>query len=131
MSNRVTQAQVESRRIGMSLWFPRRGAARLAGLCCLSICLLVLTTGCNTPRSAEMAEVSGRVLYHGEPLPGGRVTFVSKGGQTFSGSGNIDEKGNYKVEAPVGDVTVSVDNRMLGGVPVKRKGKSSEPAKKP
>jgi hypothetical protein len=78
-----------------------------------------------------MAEVSGRVLYGGKPLPGGRVTFVSKSGQTFSGSGNIDEKGNYKVEAPVGDVMVSVDNRMLGGVPVKQKGKSGEPAKKP
>jgi hypothetical protein len=114
----------------MSLWFRRRAAARLAGLGCLSICLLVLTAGC-TPRSVEMAEVSGQVLFRGKPLPGGRVTFVSKSGQTFSGSGNIDEKGNYKVEAPVGDVTVSVDNRMLGGAPVKRKGGSGEPAKKP
>jgi len=79
-----------------------------------------------------MAEVSGQVLYRGKPLAGGRVTFVSKGEQAFSGSGNIDEKGNYKVEAPVGEVTVSVDNRMLGGAPVKsRKGKGGAPAKKP
>lgn len=59
------------------------------------------------------------------------MIFVSKGGQAFSGSGNIDEKGNYKIEAPVGDVAVSVDNRMLGGAPTGRRGKAGGPAKKP
>jgi len=86
---------------------------RLTLLGCLSVGLLGLATGCPKPKSIEMAQVSGKVLFRGQPLPGGRVTFVSQAGQAFTSGGNIDENGNYKVEAPVGDVKVSVDNRML------------------
>jgi hypothetical protein len=68
-----------------------------------------------------MAEVTGKVTYKGQPLPGGRVTFVSKGKQTFTGGGNIDENGNYKLEAPVGDVKVAVETKSLAGA-VGRKG---------
>jgi hypothetical protein len=75
-----------------------------------------------------MAEVSGKVLFRGEPLPGGRITFVSKGGQAFTGGGNIDENGQYKVEVPIGEVKVSVDNQMLA--PPTRRG-SSPPAQMP
>jgi hypothetical protein len=78
----------------------------------LPCCLLVLAAGCSSNRSREHVEVSGRVLYNGQPLPGGRVMFVTVAG-AFSSSGNIDEQGNYKVQAPVGEVMIAVDNRML------------------
>jgi hypothetical protein len=40
------------------------------------------------------------------------VSFVAvKGG--FVSSGPIDENGNYQIKAPVGDVEISVMNRML------------------
>jgi hypothetical protein len=77
----------------------------------LPLCLLAL--GCSGGSgSVEYAEVTGRVLYDGKPLPGGTVTFLAvKGG--FSGGGAIDENGNYKAEAPVGPVLIAVENRML------------------
>jgi hypothetical protein len=113
----------------MPLCFAQPGAVRLALLGCLSLGLLGLATGCSRPKSVEMAEVSGKVLFRGQPLPGGRVSFVSKAGQAFTSGGNIDENGNYKVEAPVGEVKVSVDNRMLGAAPARRG--PSAPASKP
>lgn len=57
--------------------------------------------------------MTGRVLFDGKPLPGGEVTFVTvKDG--FASKGIIDEKGNYTISAPTGDVMISVDNRALG-----------------
>jgi hypothetical protein len=84
---------------------------------CLPCCLLVLAAGCRPSRTVEHVEVTGRVLYNGQPLPGGRVAFVTVVG-AFASNGNIDEQGNYKIQAPVGDVTISVDNRMLRGQPL-------------
>jgi hypothetical protein len=60
----------------------------------------------------EQAEVSGRVLYKGKPLPGGMLTFVVED-MGFSFNAVIDEKGNYSITAPVSDVKISVDNKML------------------
>jgi hypothetical protein len=57
-------------------------------------------------------EVSGQVLFQGKPLPGGTVQFVSVVG-AFASNGIIDEKGKYSIKAPVGDVRISVDNRVL------------------
>ena len=81
--------------------------------CCLTLGLLTLAAGCgNNPRSAEHADVSGQVLFRGKPLPGGQVTFVTvKGG--FAANGIIDEDGNYRIRAPLGDVRIGVTNRML------------------
>jgi hypothetical protein len=76
-----------------------------------AFCLLVLAAGCSGT-SVDHAEVSGRVLFNGEPLPGGRVTFVATNGG-FAITVNFDENGNYKIKAPVGDVQIGVDNRML------------------
>lgn len=90
----------------------RKSVARLACWCCLPLCLLVLAVGCKGTRKAvEHVDVSGRVLYNGKPLPGGQVTFVTADG--FASTGIIDEKGNYTINAPAGDVRISVDNRML------------------
>ncbi|HEY7314101.1 MAG TPA: hypothetical protein VH643_32420 [Gemmataceae bacterium] len=80
---------------------------------CLFFALLFLAAGCNRqPRSAAHADVSGKVLLQGQPLPGGRVTFTAvKGG--FSSTGDIKEDGSYRINAPVGEVMVGVDNSML------------------
>jgi hypothetical protein len=80
---------------------------------CLSFGLLVLSAGCGErPRSVEHAEVKGKVLFQGKPLPGGTVSFVAVNG-AFAWTGRIDENGNYEVKAPVGEVRIGVDNRML------------------
>ncbi len=92
--------------------------------CCgLSLGLLALMVGCNpTPHSAEHAEVSGKVLFQGQPLPGGQVTFITvKGG--FASNGTIDENGNYQIKAPIGEVEISITNRML----VPRGGETNAP----
>jgi hypothetical protein len=74
----------------------------------------VWVVGCEPPRSAEHAEVSGKVLIDGKPLSGGQISFVAvKGG--FAASGNIDETGQYKISAPVGEVTITVNNTSLQG----------------
>jgi hypothetical protein len=79
----------------------------------LSFGLLFLAVACNNkPHSAEHAEVSGRVLFQGKPLPGGKVSFVAVNGG-FASTGDIDENGNYQIKPPVGDVEISVTNRML------------------
>jgi hypothetical protein len=89
----------------------RGPATRLVCWCLLPCCLLLLAGGCRGRRAAEHMEVSGRVLFKGEPLPGGKVSFVADDG--FSAAGVIDEKGNYSIKAPTGPARISVDNRML------------------
>jgi hypothetical protein len=86
---------------------PARWACRY-----LPLGLVMLAAGCSSPADTDHAEVSGRVLFKGEPLPGGRVTFVSVVGG-FANAATIDENGYYKIKAPIGDVQISVDNRML------------------
>jgi hypothetical protein len=77
----------------------------------LPLCLVLLAWGC-TRHSVEHVEVSGQVLLpNGKPMPGGEVTFTTADG--FASVGVVDEKGNYKISAPVGDVKVSVTNQML------------------
>lgn len=92
---------------------------------CLSIGLLILMTGCGKgSRGAQHAEVSGKVVFQGKPLPGGRISFVTAK-EGLATTAIIDENGNYKIDAPVGDVKISVDNSALqksrfgGGPPPK------------
>ena len=91
----------------------RRFAMLLPGQCFLPLIVVVACAGCGPPRPKfEVAEVSGKVMYKGKPLPGGRVTFTSDLGGLSDGA-NLDKDGNYKVMAPVGAVHVTVDNRSL------------------
>ena len=94
--------------------------------CCLSLGLLIGTTACKKSlHETQHEEVSGKVLFKGKPLPGGRVTFAAiEGG--FASTRPIDENGNYKINAPIGDVLISVDNRML--LPRGGAGKGKGPA---
>ena len=96
---------------------------------CLSMVLLTGTTGCKKSlHSTQHEEVSGRVLFKGNPLPGGRVTFAALEGG-FASSQPIDENGNYKINAPIGDVLISVDNRMFQ--PKGAAGKGKRPTQTP
>lgn len=72
--------------------------------------ILLLLTGCGRS-SIEQVKVSGKVLYRGQPLPGGVVKFVSAKG--FSSTATIDAEGNYQMLTPVGEMKIGVDNRML------------------
>ena len=104
-----------------------RPAARLACWLCLLSGVLLAAVGCGErpPHSVDYAEVSGKVLYKGNPVPGGRVTFITpKWG--FSGIADIDENGQYKGMSPVGDVLIGVDNWMLRP-PKVEKGKKPPP----
>jgi hypothetical protein len=69
-----------------------------------------LAAGCRRT-SVDYIDLSGKVLHKGRPLPGGEVNFITVDG--FPSKGRIDEKGNYKISAPLGEVRISVDNRML------------------
>src|SRR5262249_18589860 len=79
-----------------------------------SLLLLVVLCayGCANKRKYDTAEVSGKVTFKGKPLPGASITFVAvKGGAATSDV--IDENGNYKISAPIGEVKIQVDNRSL------------------
>jgi hypothetical protein len=92
----------------------------------LSIGLLAGLAGCGkNPRSTEHVEVSGNVLFQGNPLPGGEVKFVAVNGG-FASTGIIDENGHYQVKAPVGEVEIGVTNRMLQPNRRRRGGLGSE-----
>jgi hypothetical protein len=79
----------------------------------LWVCFAALAAGCGKEKPpVETAEVSGKVIYRGEPLPGGQVTFILTDGEA-SKNALIDENGNYKIEAPVGDVKITVNNELL------------------
>jgi hypothetical protein len=74
---------------------------------------LVFLVGCGrVEKKIQQAEISGKVYYQGKPLPGGIVKFVDRNG--YIGISVIDpSNGSYKLEAPVGEVQIAVDNRML------------------
>lgn len=100
-------------------------------VCCgLSLGLLILSAGCKgRPRSVQHAEVSGKVLFQGKPLPGGVVNFVAVNGG-FANNAFIDENGNYKISAPEGEVRIGVDNRMLQNPGLKGERKLDKTASK-
>ena len=73
------------------------------------VLLLPLVVGCGPGQG----NVSGRVLFNGAPLPGGRVTFRPADPRQNSVSAEIDRQGNYQAVLPAGEVKVCVDNREL------------------
>jgi hypothetical protein len=58
----------------------------------LAVLLLLVPLGCSGKGS-----VSGKVLYKGEPLKGGTVTFVPDGEGKQSVRSNIEEDGTYTI----------------------------------
>jgi hypothetical protein len=90
-----------------------KGTTRWAWRHCWMLGLFVLAAGCGQKYPTEYGEVSGKVMYNGNPLPGGRMTYVTVEGG-FSDSTTIDENGNYKIKVPVGEVVFAIDNRTVG-----------------
>jgi hypothetical protein len=71
--------------------------------------VLAVAAGCGPGRG----KVSGRVLLHGTPLPGGSVFFRPADSRQAPVSAPVDEEGRYEAVLPVGEVGVSIDNRSL------------------
>lgn len=84
---------------------------------CLAIVSLVcFLVGCERPRGI----VEGEVLFDSKPLPGGMLSFVSidaKNKLTVEGSAELGQDGTFKIDLPVGDVMVGVDNREFEPMP--------------
>src|SRR5579883_847848 len=75
--------------------------------------VLALMAGCGP----YTGTVTGKVMYKGNPLPGGIVTFIHPDGRI--GQGQIQEDGSYTVaQAPGGEVKCTVATvKPIPGVP--------------
>jgi hypothetical protein len=63
--------------------------------------LLLLAAGCSS-----RGTVTGKVLYQGKPMPGGKVVFI---GQKGAFSGMVGPDGSYQVtNVPTGQVKIAV-----------------------
>jgi hypothetical protein len=72
---------------------------------------LGLAAGCSRNPQAP-AKISGRVLYNGNPVPGGTITFHSEGKGSYSRE--LAEDGTYELaDIPTGTLTVTVDTEQL------------------
>ena len=86
----------------MRSFVARRGLAGIAALFGV-LCLLSAVAGCSGPGKTK---VTGKVLYNGNPLPGGRLMFRPADTRQTAVAAVIDPEGNYSVELPTGDVKV-------------------------
>lgn len=75
----------------------------------LPLALLLVVSGCGLGQG----KVTGRVLFDGKPLPGGRVVFFPQIEGQNSVLTLLDELGNYSVELPACEVKVTVNNQEL------------------
>lgn len=88
--------------------------------------LVLLVVGCGREDIYAMqAEISGKVLYQGRPVPGGCVTFLSDRGVPVYAT--LDADGSYHVRAPLGELKVSVYNRTLLIDPRSARNRASRP----
>jgi hypothetical protein len=72
-----------------------------------------IVIGCGGPKKLQQyTELSGTVRFKGKPVTGGSISFFGKEGEAAK-TAPIKPDGTYTVQAPVGDVTISVDNSML------------------
>ena len=98
---------------------PRARGRRLFPGWLALLVVLPLITGCGPSHGT----LSGRVMYRGQPLPGGWLTFRPADPKQNSVTALIDANGNYEATLPVGDVTIGVDNQewaprtSLGSIP--------------
>jgi hypothetical protein len=72
--------------------------------------LLTFTVvGCG-PKTKK---IRGKVIYKGNPVPGGLLNFARVDGNGPTSSAQLDENGNFEATVPAGEVKVTVDNREL------------------
>lgn len=70
-------------------------------------CVLVSIVGCG-PRTGV---VSGEATYKGKPIPGGLLTFRPVDESQNSASYELLRDGKFKIELPVGEMLICIDNR--------------------
>ena len=75
--------------------------------------LLLFALGCGP----GVGQVSGVVTVGGKPLPAGLVTFLPDDPAAGSVSAELDRQGTFRVELPVGNCRVSIDNRQFEPLP--------------
>lgn len=105
------------------------GRGRLISTRLLAIATIALPLGCGSS-GPEMASVTGKVTYNGQPVPLGTVSFQStdpKGGRNASGA--IQPDGTYTLQteepgdgAQVGDYRVGIvarEDPVLDYIPKK------------
>lgn len=73
----------------------------------LCLPLVGLSVGCG----GRTGTVSGEVTYQGKPVPGGFVTFRPFDASANSVSYTLERDGKFRVELPVGEVHICIDNR--------------------
>lgn len=75
----------------------------------------LLAAGCGG--KTNRATVSGKVTYHGQPLPGGSlVLHPANGGPDYPIT--LNSNGEFQVSgAPLGDMKVTIDNSSLRNIP--------------
>jgi hypothetical protein len=79
----------------------RSGRVVIGGLC---LCVVLLTAGCG-----GKGTVTGKVLYKGQPVRGGSISFVPEGGGGVMSS-PIEEDGGYTIRnVPQGPVKITVE----------------------
>jgi hypothetical protein len=78
----------------------------------LPLCL-VLVFGCKRGNPNAPAKISGKVLYKGDPVPGGTVTFNPTGeGPGYTAA--IAPDGSYHAtDLPTGEFVVTIDNEFM------------------
>ena len=106
----------------------RQVKTKAAGMLLL-IGLICADAGCGTKYNAR-AVVKGKVTIGEKHLTAGTVAFFADGNR--SGSGRIDEEGNYTIsDAPIGDckVTVSVPKMGMAGMMGAKKDMAGSPTK--
>ncbi|WP_437204012.1 hypothetical protein [Planctomicrobium sp. SH664] len=80
---------------------------------------VVLWSGCGEPE-IQIAEVSGKVVYKGAPLPGGIISFISDSG--FASGAEITPEGTFKLISqygtgiPLGNYKVAVEVMGPGNI---------------
>lgn len=70
-------------------------------------CILLCFAGCG-PRTGV---VSGEVTFKGKPVPGGLLTFRPADPAMNSVAYELDRDGKFKIELPVGEAMICIDNR--------------------
>jgi hypothetical protein len=84
-------------------------ARRVPAIWLAPLLLLPPLAGCGQPTE----HISGKVIYNGQGLPGGLVSFRPANPSLNTVSAVIDPDGHYEATLPVGEVTIAVDNREL------------------
>ena len=76
---------------------------RLLPVACVLFCLV----GCG-PRTGV---VTGEATYKGKPIPGGLLTFRPVDPAQNSATYELGRDGKFTLELPVGEASISIDNR--------------------